>query len=76
MKTLNVSISDNEYKLYGIKKDKLTFSDIINIVSKALAKQKLDKSAAIAKQAGLSEMTMDEINEEIKATRKDAKDRH
>ncbi len=67
MRTLNVSISDIEYKLYGIKNDKLSFADIIKIVSKGMAKQKLDKSIALAKQNGLSGLTMEEITEEVKA---------
>lgn len=47
MRTLNVSISEIEYKKFGIKKDKLTFTDF-----------------------------MEEITNEVKAVRKNAKNRN
>jgi predicted CopG family antitoxin len=75
MKTLEVTISDNEYKLYGIKKDKLKFSDFLDLVNRRRFRQKLKKSVELAEQCGLSEMTMEEIDEEIKAVR-NAKSRH
>jgi dsDNA-specific endonuclease/ATPase MutS2 len=73
MRTLNVSISYNEYKLYGIKKDCLTFADMMNVISRALAVQNLDKCVELAKQYGISEMTVEEIDEEIKVTRQYAR---
>jgi len=76
MRTLNVSISDLEYNKFGIKNSQLTFSDFIDIVSRELAKQNLDKCVELAEKYGLSKMTMDEINEEIKAARRDAKSHH
>jgi len=36
MRTLNISISEIEYNKFGIKSDKLTFTDFIDIVSKEL----------------------------------------
>lgn len=76
MRTLRVSISDNEYEMYGIKNDHLSFSDIVRMVNRNSARQKLAKSLQIAKECGLSEMTMDEISEEVNAVRKDAKARY
>ena len=73
MKTLNVSISDLEYNKFGIKNEKLTFSDFVDIVSRELTKQNLDKCVELAEKYGLSKLTMDEITAEIKATRSDAK---
>jgi hypothetical protein len=75
MRTLNVSISDIEYSKFGLKGDKLTFSDFIELVSKELTRQNLDKTLELADKYGISKMTMDEISEEVKATRKNAKDR-
>jgi len=66
MKTINVSISDLEYNKFGIKKDKLTFSDLVDMVSKELTKQNLTKSIELAEKYGLSKMTMDEITKEVK----------
>ena len=61
MRTLNVSISDVEYNKFGIKNDKLTFTDLIDIVSKELTRQNLNKCLELANKFGLSKMTMDEI---------------
>jgi hypothetical protein len=75
MRTLNISISDLEYNKFGIKEDKLSFTEFLDIVSNELAKQTLDECVELAEQYGLSKMTMDEITEEVKAVR-NAKARH
>lgn len=76
MKTLSISISDLEYNKFGIKDSKLNFSDFVDIVSKELTRQNLSKSIELAEKYGLSKMTMDEITNEVKAVRKDAKSRN
>lgn len=76
MRTLNVSISDIEYSKFGIKNDKLSFTDFIEIVSKELSRQKLSKCIELANKYGLSKMTMDEITDEVKAVRQNAKNRN
>ncbi len=78
MRTLNVSISDLEYNKFGIKNVKLSFTDFLEIVSKELSKQNLNKCIELASKYGLSKMTMDEITDEVKAIRQNAKngDRH
>jgi hypothetical protein len=76
MRTLNVSISDIEYSKFGIKNDKLSFTDFIEIVSKELSRQNLDKCIELANKYGLSKMTMDEITDEVKAVRQNAKYRN
>lgn len=76
MKTLSVSISDIEYTKFGIKNETLTFSDFIDMVSRELTRQNLNKCIELAEKYGLSKMTMDEITEEVKAVRKNAKNRH
>lgn len=69
MRTLNISISDLEFKKFVIKKDSLTFTEFVDLVSKELMRQNLDKCFEIAEKHGLSMMTMEEINEEVKAVR-------
>jgi len=76
MRTLNVSISEIEYNKFGIKNDKLTFTDFIDIVSKELTRQNLNKCIELAEKYGLSKMTMEEITNEVKAVRKNAKNRN
>ena len=73
MRTLNVSISDIEYNKFGLKQDKLTFSDFLEIVSKELTRQNLNKCVELAEKYGLSKMTMSEITNEVKAVRQNAK---
>ena len=65
-----------EYDKFGIKNNQLTFSDFVDIVSRELVVQNLNKCVELVEKHGLSTMTLDEINEEIKAARSDAKDRH
>ena len=72
MRTLNVSISEIEYNKFGIKNDQLTFTDFIDIVSKELTRQNLNKCIELADKYGLSKMTMEEITNEVKAVRKKA----
>ena len=74
MRTLNIFISDLEYNKFGLKADKLTFSEFVDIISKELSKQTLDDCIELAEKYGLSKMTMDDITEEVKAVRKNAKD--
>jgi hypothetical protein len=76
MRTLNVSISDIEYNKFGLKKEKLTFTDFIDIVTKELTRQNLSKCIELANKYGISKMTMDEITNEVKAVRKNAKNRN
>jgi hypothetical protein len=76
MRTLNVSISELEYNKFGIKNDNLTFTDFIDIVSKELTRQNLNKCIELADKYGLSKMTMEEITDEVKAVRKNAKNRN
>lgn len=69
MRTLNISISDLEYIKFGIKADKLSFTEFLDIVSNELAKQTLEECVGLAEHYGLSKMSMDEITEEVKAVR-------
>jgi hypothetical protein len=76
MKTLNVAISEVELDKFGIKNDTLTFSELIAIISRELTRQTLHKCIELSEKYGLSKMTIDEITEEVKAVRKNAKNRN
>ena len=75
MRTLNVSISDIEFNKFGLKEEKLTFTDFIDLVSKELTRQNLKKCLELADKYGISKITMDEITSEVKAVRNNAKNR-
>jgi len=76
MRTLTVSISDIEFNKFGIKNDKLNFTDFVDIVSKELTRQNLNMCIELAERYGLSKMTMEEITNEVKAVRSNAKNRN
>ncbi len=76
MRTLNVSISDIEFSKFGLKNDRLTFTDFIDIVSKELTRQNLNKCLELADRYELSKMTMDDITNEVKSVRSNAKNRN
>ncbi|CAG5067289.1 hypothetical protein DYBT9623_00009 [Dyadobacter sp. CECT 9623] len=75
MRTLSISISDNEYSKFGLKEESLSFADFLELVSKELTRQNLNKSVALAEKYGISAMSMEEITDEVKAVR-NAKNRH
>jgi hypothetical protein len=69
MKSVNVQISDFEFNQLGLNKNTLSFSELIEIIGKKITKQTLEKSIQLANKYGLSKMTMEEIDDEIKAHR-------
>jgi predicted CopG family antitoxin len=76
MRTLNISISDLEFNKFGLKEEQLSFSELIELVSKELMRQNLDKCVALADRHELSKMSIEEITNEVKAVRQNAKNRH
>lgn len=73
MRTLNISISELEYNKFGLKEEKLSFSELLDIVSREIARENLRESVKLGEKYGFSNLTMEEIDKEIKAARKDAK---
>lgn len=75
MRVLNISISDIEYNQFGISKDKLSFTEFVDLINKELTKQALNKCVQLAEKYKLSKMTMDEITNEVNSVRR-AKNSH
>ena len=69
MKSVNIQISDFEFNQLGLNKNTLSFSELIDIIEKRITKQTLERSIQLANKYGLSKMTMEEINDEVKARR-------
>jgi hypothetical protein len=69
MKSVNVQLSDFEFNQLGLNKNTLSFSELLEIIGKKITKQTMEKSIQLANKYGLSKMTMDEIDDEIKAHR-------
>ncbi len=51
MRNLNISISELELDKFGIKKDKITFSEFLDLVSKELTRQTLNKSIELSEKS-------------------------
>ena len=73
MRTINISISDIEFTKFGIKSENLNFTELIELVTKELTRQNLNKSIELAEKYGISKMTMEDITNEVKAVRSNAK---
>jgi hypothetical protein len=73
MRTLNISISDLEFSKFGLKKENISFSELLELVSNELTKKALYESVELAEKYNLSGLTMDDISKEVKAVRKHAK---
>ena len=71
MKTLTIAIPDREYKNVGLKKTNLSFAELRNLIELQIMRDTMDKCLFYAEKYGLSEMTMDEINEEVNAVRRE-----
>lgn len=72
MKTVAISVSDNDYKKYFPRRSKLSFSDLREKILSVAFQQSLENSIRLAKKSSLSKMTMKEINAEVAKTRKRA----
>lgn len=72
MRTLNIAISDSEYKKFGLKADDLSFTQLLDIVSRELGRQTLARCVELSETYGLANLTMDEISAEVKVVRSNA----
>jgi hypothetical protein len=64
-----------EFNNLGIKNENITFTEFIELVRREVMRNNLNNCVALTEKYGLSSMTMNEINEEIKLVR-NAKNRH
>ncbi len=69
MKSVNIQISDFEFNQLGLKKNTLSFSELVEIIGKKITKKSLEKSIQLANKYGLSKMSMEDIDDEIKSHR-------
>lgn len=69
MKTLSISISEQEFVRYNLSSLKMTFEELVRRIRVESAREALLRANKAAEASGLSEMTLEEINEEIMAVR-------
>ncbi|TAF63568.1 MAG: hypothetical protein EAZ55_13335 [Cytophagales bacterium] len=72
MRTVQIKISETDFQKYNLGSGEMKFTDLVEVIKQEYARQALLECNEIADKVGLSKMTMDEINAEIKAVR-DAK---
>jgi hypothetical protein len=72
MQTIQIKISNTDFQKYNFGSKEIKFTDLVDLISQEYARKALLECNEIAEQIGLSKMTMDEINAEIKFVR-DAK---
>ncbi|MEZ4775934.1 MAG: hypothetical protein R3D00_22330 [Bacteroidia bacterium] len=72
MRTVQIKVSETDFQKYNLGNGEIKFTDLVELISREYTRKALLECNAIAEQVGLSRMTMDEINAEIKAVR-DAK---
>lgn len=69
MRTLNLSLTDAEYRLLGKPETTLTLEQLRRRLAAAEMTSLLAEVQAAAAEAGLDQMTEDEIDAEIRAVR-------
>jgi hypothetical protein len=69
MRTVQLKVSETDFQKYNLNKEEIKFTDLVELISREYARQALLECNEIAEQVGLSKLTMDEINTEIKAVR-------
>ena len=69
MSTLQVSITEQDLKKFGLTNAKISFEELLDKISTEMARQAFYACQNIAERVGLSQLTLEEINAEIKAVR-------
>ena len=69
MQTIQIRISERDLQRYGLQGEAIKFTDLVEKISLEYARQSLLECHVLAEQAGLSTLTLEEINAEIKAVR-------
>lgn len=72
MRTIQLKVSETDFQKYNFGSVEIKFSDLVELISREYARKALLECNEIAEEVGLSKMTIEEINAEIKSTR-DAK---
>jgi len=52
MHTIKISISEVDYQKFGLKKEKLSFSELLDIIERELARENLSKAVSLVKNTG------------------------
>lgn len=72
MRTIQIKISETDFQKFNLGSEEIKFTELVEMISREYARKSLMECNEIAEQIGLSKMTMEEIDAEVKAVR-DAK---
>ncbi len=64
---------DKDFERLGISSDNISMDELMDIVHRDVTRSMANHTVELAEKYGLSRMTMEEIDEEVKAVRADAK---
>ena len=69
MRTVQIKVSETDFQKYNLGGTEIKFVDLVEKISREYARKAVLACNQIAEQVGLSSMTIDEIDAEIKAVR-------
>ncbi len=69
MRIVQIKVSETDFQKYNLGSGEIKFTDLVEMISSEYARKALLECNEIAEKVGLSKMTEDEINAEIKAVR-------
>ncbi len=69
MKTLTINITEKEFLKFGFESENLNLEEFVRKIKIEMAKEAIVKCQSIAEKVGLSNLTLEEIDAEIKAVR-------
>lgn len=72
MRTIQVKVSEADYQKYNLEGPEISFENLVEIIILEYARNALQACNELAKEYGLSDMSHEELEAEIKAVR-DAK---
>ncbi|MBW8050366.1 MAG: hypothetical protein FVQ77_08530 [Cytophagales bacterium] len=72
MKTIQLLVNEEDYLKYGLRNNTMTLSEFRDKIEIEIFQKSIEKSLKIAKETGLSEMSLKDINAEIEEVKKGA----
>lgn len=69
MRTLSVAIPDMEFAKLGFTSEQISYDELLKRIKQEIVREALERTRSLAEAAGISDMSMEEINAEIQAIR-------
>ncbi len=69
MRTLSVAIPDVEFIKLGFTSEQISYEELLKRIKQEIVREALERTRSLAEAAGISDISMEEINAEIQAVR-------